>query len=196
MDERCIIPRSLLAEVIADASADPWLPARCRRVLDLCCGGGSLAVLAALAWPEMQVDAADISAHALEIARINVERHGLGERIRLLQGDGLAACAGERYDLILCNPPYVNAESMANLPPEYAAEPTLALAGGADGMDFIRPLMARAAAHLNEGGVLLLEIGHEREHFEAAFPQLAPVWLPTSAGCEQVLLFTRDTLPQ
>ena len=196
VDERCIIPRSLLAEVIADASADPWLPAECRRVLDLCCGGGSLAVLAALAWPEMQVDAADISAEALEIARINVERHGLQERIRLLQGDGLAACAGERYGLILCNPPYVNAESMASLPPEYAAEPPLALAGGADGMDFIRPLLARAAEHLTEGGVLLLEIGNEREHFEAAFPQLSPVWLPTSAGCEQVLLLTRDELLQ
>ena len=130
------------------------------------------------------------------MGRINVERHGLQQRIRLLQGDGLAACAGERYDLILCNPPYVNSESMASLPPEYAAEPPLALAGGADGMDFIRPLIARAAAHLNEGGVLLLEIGNEREHFEAAFPQLAPVWLPTSAGCEQVLLLTREALPQ
>lgn len=196
VDERCIIPRSLLAEVIADASADPWLPAECRRVLDLCCGGGSLAVLAALAWPEMQVDAADISEAALEVARINVERHGLHERIRLLQGDGLAACGSERYDLILCNPPYVNAESMAHLPPEYTAEPALALAGGADGMDFIRPLLAGAARHLNAGGVLLLEIGHEREHFEAAFPHLAPVWLHTSAGCEQVLLLTRDALPQ
>ena len=128
------------------------------------------------------------------MARINVERHGLGERIHLQQGDGLAACAGERYGLILCNPPYVNSASMAALPPEYAAEPAMALAGGADGMDFIRPLLASAAEHLTDGGVLLLEIGHEREHFEAAFPQLSPVWLPTSAGCEQVLLLTRDEL--
>ena len=194
VDERCIVPRSLLAEVIADASIDPWLPADCRHALDLCGGGGSLAILAALAWPDMQIDAVDISADALEVARINVARHSLQARIHLLAGDGLAACGNACYGLIICNPPYVNDESMARLPPEYAAEPPLALAGGADGMDFIRPLIANAAQHLSEGGALLLEIGHEREHFEAAFPHLAPVWLDTSAGIGQVLLLPRDEL--
>ncbi|HNR82832.1 50S ribosomal protein L3 N(5)-glutamine methyltransferase [Ottowia sp.] len=193
VDARAIVPRSLIAELIADGGIDPWLSERTRRVLDLCTGNGSLAVLAALAWPEVQVDAADLSRDALAVARLNVERHGLQQRIRLIESDGLAACPGP-YDLIVCNPPYVNAASMAALPPEFRAEPALALAGGADGMDFIRPLLRQAPAHLNAGGVLVLEIGHERAHFDAAFPQLQPVWLDTSAGDAQVLLLTRETL--
>ena len=193
VDARAIVPRSLIAELIADGGIDPWLSERTRRVLDLCTGNGSLAVLAALAWPEVQVDAADLSRDALAVARLNVERHGLQQRIRLIESDGLAACPGP-YDLIVCNPPYVNAASMAALPPEYRAEPALALAGGADGMDFIRPLLRQAPAHLNAGGVLVLEIGHERAHFDAAFPQLQPVWLDTSAGDAQVLLLTREAL--
>ncbi len=193
VDARAIVPRSLIAELIADGGIDPWLSERTRRVLDLCTGNGSLAVLAALAWPEVQVDAADLSRDALAVARPNVERHGLQQRIRLIESDGLAACPGP-YDLIVCNPPYVNAASMAALPPEFRAEPALALAGGADGMDFIRPLLRQAPAHLNAGGVLVLEIGHERAHFDAAFPQLQPVWLDTSAGDAQVLLLTRETL--
>jgi len=147
--------------------------------------------LAALAWPEVEVRATDISADALAVARINVDRHGLAERITLAQGDGWAAAPG-RYDLVLCNPPYVNRGSMAALPPEYRAEPALALDGntdgGSDGMDFIRRLLADAPAHLNDGALLVLEIGHEREHFERAFPRLPVVWLPTSAGDDQVLL--------
>jgi ribosomal protein L3 glutamine methyltransferase len=194
IDERAIVPRSLIAEVIADGTLDAWLSHTTRRVLDLCTGNGSLAVLAALAWPEVLVDAADLSADALAVARINVDRHDLGERIRLHQGDGLAAVPGRRYDLIVCNPPYVNAESMNALPAEYRAEPALALAGGADGMDFIRPLIAHAAEHLNEGGVLVLEIGHEAAHFEAAFPQLQFAFLPTSGGDDQVLLIERNAL--
>lgn len=193
VDARAIVPRSLIAELIADGGIDPWLSERTRRVLDLCTGNGSLAVLAALAWPEVQVDAADLSRDALAVARPNVERHGLQQRIRLIESDGLAACPGP-YDLIVCNPPYVNAASMAALPPEFRAEPALALAGGADGMDFIRPLLRQAPAHLNAGGVLVLEIGHERAHFDAAFPQLQPVWLDTSAGDAQVLLLTREAL--
>ncbi|NWG73372.1 MAG: 50S ribosomal protein L3 N(5)-glutamine methyltransferase [Rubrivivax sp.] len=194
VDERVIVPRSLIAEVIADGTLDAWLPPDTRRVLDLCTGNGSLAVLAAMAWPEVTVDAADLSADALAVARINVERHALQQRIRLLQGDGLAAVGDERYDLILCNPPYVDAPSMAALPPEYRAEPEIALAGGADGLDFVRVLLRDAAAHLNEHGVLVLEIGHERGHFERAFPRLEPVWLPTSAGDDQVLLLVREAL--
>ncbi len=194
VDERTIVPRSLIAELIADGTLDAWLTDRTRAVLDLCTGNGSLAVLAAMAWPEVHVDAADLSADALAVARLNVERHGLADRITLRQGDGLAAVGHRRYDLILCNPPYVNSASMATLPAEYRAEPTLALSGGADGMDFVRPLLAQAAAHLADGGVLVLEIGHEAKHFEAAFPRLEFAWLPTSGGDDQVLLITREAL--
>ena len=162
-------------------------------MLDLCTGNGSLAVLAAMAWPEAAVDAADISPEALAVARINVDRHGLQERIRLVQSDGLRSVAGP-YDLILCNPPYVNAAGMAQLPAEYRAEPALALAGGADGMDFVRALLREAPAHLQPQGVLVLEIGNERDHFETAFPRLEAVWLETSAGEDQVLLVTRESL--
>ena len=193
VDERAIVPRSLIAECIADGTVDPWLFDPTRRVLDLCTGNGSLAVLAALAWPGVQVAAADLSADALAVARINVERHGLQARITLIESDGLAACPGP-YELILCNPPYVNAASMAALPPEYRAEPALALAGGADGMDFVRALLRDAPARMAEGAVLVLEIGHERAHFDAAFPRLNPVWLDTSAGGDQVLLLTREDL--
>lgn len=193
VDERAIVPRSLIAEPLADGTIDAWLSARTARVLDLCTGNGSLAVLAALAWPEVVVDASDLSADALAVARRNVERHGLGDRITLVQGDGFAALPG-RYDLILCNPPYVNAASMAALPPEYRAEPALALAGGADGMDFVRRLLHEAPAHMTDEAVLVLEIGHERVHFESAFPRLEVAWLPTSAGDDQVLLVTRAAL--
>ncbi|MEO6278158.1 50S ribosomal protein L3 N(5)-glutamine methyltransferase [Roseateles sp.] len=193
IDERAIVPRSFIAELIVDAGIDPWLHPDSRRVLDLCTGNGSLAVLAAMAWPDVEVDALDIDTNALAVAKLNVERHNLALRIRLLQGDGLAAAQGP-YDLILCNPPYVNSTSMAALPAEYRAEPELALAGGSDGMDFIRELLRAAPAALNEHGVLVLEIGNEREHFEAAFPTLETVWLETSAGEDQVLLVTKETL--
>ncbi len=198
VDERCIVPRSLIAELIADGTLDAWLGEPTQRVLDLCTGNGSLAVLAALAWPEVKVDATDLSPDALAVALLNVERHELDDRIALMQGDGLAAVAGRRYDLILCNPPYVSRDSMAALPPEYRAEPALALdgntRGGSDGMDFIRPLITTAANALAERGVLVLEIGHEAAHFEAAFPQLEFAYLPTSGGDDQVVLITREAL--
>jgi ribosomal protein L3 glutamine methyltransferase len=201
VDERVIVPRSLIAEPLADGTLDVWLKPDTQRVLDLCTGCGSLAVLAALAWPEVVVDASDISADALAVARSNVDRHGLAHRITLHQGDGLAALdVAQRgaYDLILCNPPYVNRRAMAELPPEFLAEPALALdgntEGGDDGMDFVRRLMAQAHSALNPGGVLVLEVGHEREHFETAFRRLSAVWLPTSAGDDQVLLITREAL--
>jgi len=220
VDERAIVPRSFIAELLADGTIDPWLsepsaaPGRPKqasapsggsaahevasvgaspRVLDLCTGNGSLAVLAAMAYPDVSVVGADISPDALAVARINVAKHQLGERITLVESDGLAAVPG-RFDLILCNPPYVNAESMAALPAEYQAEPALALAGGADGMDFVRRLLHDAPAHMNPQAVLVLEIGHERAHFEAAFPQLEVIWLATSAGDDQVLLVTREAL--
>lgn len=193
VDERVIIPRSLIAELLADASIDPWLGEHTHRVLDLCTGNGSLAVLAAITYPDVVVEAADISLDALAVARINVDRHHLDSRITLVESDGLAACAGE-YDLILCNPPYVNAASMAALPPEFRAEPGLALAGGSDGMDFIRGLIQNAARHMSENAVLVLEIGNERENFERAFPTLEPLWFETSSGADQVLLLTREQL--
>ena len=215
VDERAIVPRSLIAEVLAEGTIDIWLSDQTRHVLDLCTGNGSLAVLAAMAWPEVQVVGADLSPDALAVARINVDKHGLADRITLVESDGLAAFAAsynapqttqstaqphlpQQFDLILCNPPYVNADSMATLPPEFLAEPAMALsgnaAGGADGMDFIRPLLAQAPAHMTANGVLVLEIGHERPFFEAAFPDLEPIWLSTSAGDDQVLLLTRDKL--
>jgi ribosomal protein L3 glutamine methyltransferase len=193
VDERTIVPRSFIAELLADGSIDPWLSDRTHQVLDLCTGNGSLAVLAAMAYPEVAVDAADLSAEALEVARINVDKHQLVNRIRLLQSDGLAALPGP-YDLILCNPPYVNAQSMAQLPPEYRAEPDLALAGGPDGMDFIRSLLRDAPSRMSDEAVLVVEIGNEREHFEAAFPRLEAVWLETSAGHDQVLLLTKEAI--
>jgi ribosomal protein L3 glutamine methyltransferase len=196
VDERTIVPRSLIAEVLCEGAIDPWLEAAgvlAPQVLDLCTGNGSLAVLAALCWPEAQVEGTDLSAEALAVAQLNVRRHALQARVTLQQGDGLHAAMGP-YDLILCNPPYVNQTSMQALPPEYRAEPALALDGGADGMDFIRPLMAQAPAYLRPGGVLVLEIGHERVHCEAAFQALSPLWLSTSAGDDQVLLLTREGL--
>ena len=197
VDERVIIPRSLIAELLDDGSIDDWLSDETRRVLDLCTGNGSLAVLAAMTYPEVVVDAADISLEALAVARINVDRHQLGSRITLIASDGLANCPGG-YDLVLCNPPYVNAASMAALPAEFQAEPGLALSGnmhgGSDGMDFIRSLFLTVAAQMNENAVLVLEIGNERKNFERAFPRLEPFWFETSAGPDQVLLLTREQL--
>jgi ribosomal protein L3 glutamine methyltransferase len=193
IDERAIVPRSFIAELLVDGSIDYWLGEHTRQVLDLCTGNGSLAVLAAMTYPDTSIDAADLSTTALEVAAINVARHALDARITLLTSDGLKDVRGP-YDLILCNPPYVNAQSMSALPAEYRAEPELALAGGNDGMDFIRSLLRDAPAAMNERGVLVLEIGNERAHFEAAFPLLEVVWLETSAGEDQVLLVTREAL--
>lgn len=193
VDPRAIVPRSFIAELIAEGGIDPWLTESTRQVLDLCTGNGSLAVLAAMAYPDVQVTGADISADALAVARINVEKHGLQDRIALVESDGLGACPGP-FDLVLCNPPYVNAQSMGTLPAEYRAEPELALAGGVDGMDFVRTLLRDLPSRLTPAGVLVLEIGNERAHFEAAFPQLETVWLSTSAGDDQVLLLTYESL--
>ncbi|MGE4242614.1 50S ribosomal protein L3 N(5)-glutamine methyltransferase [Ramlibacter sp.] len=193
VDERVIVPRSFIAELLADGAFDAWLSEATRHVLDLCTGNGSLAVLAAMAWPEVEIDAADISGDALEVARINVDRHAMQSRIHLRRSDGLRSLPGP-YDLILCNPPYVNAGSIAALPSEYRAEPEIALAGGEDGMDFVRALLRDAPSRMSPQGVLVLEIGNERAHFEAAFPRLEVVWLETSAGEDQVLLVTREAL--
>ncbi len=199
VDERAIVPRSLIAEVLANGSIDPWLHPDTTHVLDLCTGNGSLGALAALAFPDVRVLGLDISSEALEVARINIDLHGLQQRMQVMLSDGLQQASQHLpsegvFDLILCNPPYVNAQSMSELPQEFKAEPALALAGGTDGMDFVRQLLKDAPAHMREHAVLVLEIGHERAYFEAAFPTLDVVWLSTSAGDDQVLLITRDAL--
>jgi ribosomal protein L3 glutamine methyltransferase len=193
VDERAIVPRSLIAEVLADGTIDAWLSDQTRCVLDLCTGNGSLAVLSALAWPEVQVTGADISIDALAVARMNVDRHGLRDRITLIESDGLSALPGP-FDLIVCNPPYVCQARMDALPAEYRAEPELALAGGVDGMDFVRQLFKDAPSRMSEDAVLVLEIGNEADHFWASFPRLEVAWLGTSAGDNQVLVVTRDAL--
>ena len=197
VDERVIVPRSLIAEVLVQRLLDPWMPRRAGFALDLCTGSAGLAVLAAQRYPDLRIDASDLSALALQVAAINLQRHGLESRIRLIECDGLPQLSQRStalYDLILCNPPYVNRQSMAVLPAEYRAEPQMALDGGADGMDFIRPLLAQAAQAMQEGAVLVLEVGHEREHFERAFPRLQPLWLQTSGGIDQVLLLEKSQL--
>ena len=197
IDERSIVPRSLIAELLADGEGtgilDAWLTDHTRSVLDLCTGNGSLAVIAAMAYPEIVVDASDISPDALAVARINVERHRLGSRITLLESDLYTNVRGP-YDLIVCNPPYVNARSMAALPAEYNAEPALALAGGDDGMDLVRRVVREASSHMTADAVLVLEIGNERRHFDRAFPRLEVAWLETSAGDNQVVVATRAAL--
>jgi ribosomal protein L3 glutamine methyltransferase len=151
--------------------------------------------LAALAYPDITVQGLDLSKDALAVAQINIARHGLEERMTLLESDGLAQADG-LFDLILCNPPYVNSQSMSELPAEFQSEPALALAGGKDGMDLIRQLLRDAPAHMREQAVLVLEIGHERAYFESAFPFLDVVWLSTSAGDDQVLLLTRQAITE
>ena len=197
VDARTIVPRSFVAELLADGESegilDAWLTDETRSVLDLCTGNGSLAVIAALAYPEVQVDATDISADALAVARINVDRHKLANRITLIECDLFERAHGP-YDLIVCNPPYVNTRSMQALPAEYQAEPALALAGGEDGMDLVRRILRDAPEHMTPDAVLVLEIGNERAHFEHAFRRLEVAWLDTSAGADQVLLATRKAL--
>lgn len=196
VDQRVIVPRSPIAELLMN-QLSPWVvdPYEVTGILDLCTGSGCLAIIAAHQFPEAFVDATDISKDALDVALINVDQHGLKDRLNLHHGslfDPLPVSA--QYDLIISNPPYVNSESMAKLPPEYRHEPTLALAGGDDGMDIVRTIIEQAPAHLRENGLLLIEIGHERPFFEAAFPELEPVWLDTAEASDQILLLTKEQL--
>ena len=193
VDERSIVPRSFIAELIAEGAFDAWLSETSHAFLDLCTGNGSLAVLCAMAYPEIAVTGADISKDALAVAKINVDQHQLSHRIQLVESDGLQGLT-QSFDCIVCNPPYVCEASMQGLPAEFKAEPLLALAGGTDGMDFIRQLFIDLPDRMNHKAILILEIGNEREHFEAAFPRLEAVWLETSAGEDQVLLLTKEAL--
>jgi ribosomal protein L3 glutamine methyltransferase len=197
VDERTIVPRSFIGELLENG-LDPWVPeaAETSQLLELCTGSGCLAVLMAHAYPNTDIDAVDLSPDALAVARRNVDDHGLAERIALFKGDLYAPLpAGRQYDAIFTNPPYVNEGSMQALPPEYLAEPRMALAGGDDGMDVVRRIISGARAHLRPGGVLIVEIGNERANVEAAFADLEIVWLPTSAGDDQVFLIEYDALP-
>jgi ribosomal protein L3 glutamine methyltransferase len=195
--EQSIVPRSWIAELIVNGSLEPWLPAD-GKALDLCTGNGSLAILLALSCPDIHVSACDISMPALSVAARNVDRHGLNSQVELLDGDLWNALPEPNednlFDLIICNPPYVNTNSMSALPAEYHAEPALALAGGEDGMDLIRRIIALAPDYLSERGAILLEIGNEYENFKKAFPQIPAIWMEVSAGDEQVLLIQAQDL--
>ncbi len=190
-----IIPRSFIAELIVNESLESWLPAD-GKVLDLCTGNGSLAVLMALCYPDLQVVASDLSLPALALAARNLDRHQLSDRIELLHGDLWEPIAQQdlRFDLIICNPPYVNEQSMQVLPEEYHAEPREALAGGSDGMDLIRRITHSAGEYLHERGALVLEIGNEYDHFQKAFGHLSPIWMEVSAGDRQVCLIEAEDL--
>ncbi|MFD1556395.1 50S ribosomal protein L3 N(5)-glutamine methyltransferase [Paraburkholderia silviterrae] len=196
VDERVIVPRSFIGELLEDG-LQPYVedPEQVSAVLELCTGSASLAILAAHAFPNADVDAVDLSAPALEVAARNVHEHGLDERISLFEGDLYAPLPERRYDVIITNPPYVNAESMQALPPEYRHEPEMALAGGVDGMDIVRRIIGEARNWLTDEGVLVVEIGNERAHVEAAFGGLELVWLSTSAGDDQVFLIQAADLP-
>ena len=195
--EQSIVPRSWIAELIVDGSLEPWLPAD-GKALDLCTGNGSLAILLALTCPDIHVSACDISLPALAVASRNLDRHSLTSQIELFEGDLWDALPEPHednlFDLIICNPPYVNTNSMNALPAEYHAEPALALAGGHDGMDLIRKIIAGAPDYLSERGAILIEIGNEYEHFKKAFPQIPVIWMEVSAGDEQVLLIQAEDL--
>ncbi len=195
--EQSIVPRSWIAELIVNGSLETWLPAD-GNALDLCTGNGSLAILLALSCPDIHVTACDISMPALSVASRNLDRHGLSNQVELLSGDLWDALEEpndeNRFDLIVCNPPYVNSSSMNSLPAEYHAEPALALAGGDDGMDLIRRIIAAAPDYLTDRGAILIEIGNEYEHFKKAFPQIPAIWMEVSAGEEQVLLIQAEDL--
>ena len=178
-DRRALIPRSFIGDMLADGVLPIGDAGRIKRVLDLCTGSGCLAILAALTFPRARIDAADLSAGALALARRNVASHRLGDRIALHRGDLFAPLQGRRYDLILSNPPYVDAQAMAKLPPEYRHEPRMALAAGDDGLDLVRRILAEAPRHLSKHGALICEIGRGRAKLEAAFPRLPFLWLDT-----------------
>ncbi|KXB32680.1 protein-(glutamine-N5) methyltransferase, ribosomal protein L3-specific [Dechloromonas denitrificans] len=196
VDERVIVPRSFIAELLQE-QLTPWIddPWAVESALDLCTGSGCLAILTALAFPEAQVDAVDLSKDAISVAERNVADYHLTERVELIQSDAFSQLDGKRYDLIISNPPYVNAESVAALPPEYLHEPEMALGSGDDGLDFTRIILREAKKHLTANGILVVEIGHNRDELEATYPTLPFTWLDTAAGDEYVFLLHAADLP-
>jgi len=196
VDQRVIVPRSYFAELLENGFA-PWIEdaQAVGTALDLCTGSGCLAILMANAFPNAAVDAIDISADALAVAHRNIADYGLDDRVQAIESDLFAAVEGKRYDLILCNPPYVTTAAMDALPAEYRHEPALALAAGTDGLDVVRRILGEARDHLNPGGILAIEVGHNQELVEAAFPGLPAVWLDTEHAEGKVFLVMRDDLP-
>lgn len=196
VDPRVIVPRSFFAELLEDGFS-PWVddPDAVGSVLDMCTGSGCLAILMAYAFPNSNVVGADLSDEALEVAQINVTDYGLEDRVELVKTDVFSALQGRRFDLILSNPPYVTDESMDALPAEFLHEPRMALAAGEDGLDVVHRLIAESAAHLNPGGLLAVEVGHNRHLVEAAFPDLPFNWLSTRGGDDMVFLLRREDLP-
>lgn len=194
VDRRVIVPRSFIAELLRER-LDPWVQRPVRRVLDLCTGSGCLAILAAYAFPDARIDASDDSRAALAVALRNVTLHGLQQRVHLVRSDLFAALAQRRYDLILCNPPYVTSARMRRLPSEYRHEPRRALAGGTDGLEVVRRVLREAPRHLRPRGVLVCEIGHNRPALERSYPRTPFLWPETSAGPDHVFLLARDEFP-
>lgn len=195
VDERVIVPRSYIAELLFDADF-PYLPERnkVRSALDLCTGSGCLAILLAKRYRKAQVDATDLSTAALEVAAINVKRHRLQKRTRLLISNYFSKLAQRRYDVILSNPPYVRSSKMRTLPREYKSEPAMSLTAGRDGLDALRVILTQAARHLNPGGVLVVECGHARKLVERTWPHLPLLWAETSGGDDCVFILTREEL--
>lgn len=195
VDERVIVPRSYIAELISERF-EPWLnhPARVHHALDLCTGSGCLAILLARAFPRARVDAVDLSAPALAVARRNIARYRLGRRIEPVKSDLFSNISRRRYDLIISNPPYVTAATMRRLPPEYRHEPAMALAGGGDGFELVDSILQQAAHHLTPQGMLVVEIGHHRRRLETAYPRLPFAWPETSGGDDCVFVLSRDDL--
>ena len=197
VDQRVIVPRSYIAELLRDR-LQPWLSARSapRAILDLCTGSGCLAIIAAHIFPRAQVDGVDLSRAALAVARRNVREHYLTARVQLHQSDLFSGLAGRRYSLILTNPPYVRETVMRKLPAEFRQEPALALHGGHDGLDLVRRIFAAAPAHLEPRGWLVMEVGHNRQRVERAFPRLPFIWAETSGGDDCILLLQKEALPR
>lgn len=195
VDERVIVPRSYFAELLEDGFS-PWIDDAMdvTTALDLCTGSGCLAIVMAHAFPQARIDAIDLSAEALSIARRNIADYGLEDQVEAIESDLFAAVSDRRYDLIISNPPYVTAEAMAALPPEYRHEPTLALAAGEDGLDVVRRILAAAPDHLQPGGVLAVEVGHNRDIVDAAFPNLPLIWIDTDSAEGKVFLLRREDL--
>ena len=193
VDERVVVPRSFIAELLRDRLR-PWISQPIHRALDLCTGSGCLAILLALAFPRARIDATDISRAALAVARKNVRAYRLGRRVKLARADLFSGIGRHRYDLIVANPPYVGAAAMRKLPPEYRREPRIALAGGADGLAFVRRILDRAAEFLRPGGWLVVEVGHNRSRVERAFPRIPFIWVEVSGGDDCVFLLSHEGL--
>ena len=195
VDDRVIVPRSFIAELLP-AQLVPWVesPAKVKRILDMCTGSGCLAILLALAFPDAEVDAVDVSPDALQVAARNVEDYALKHRVNLIESNLFEKIEATRYDLIISNPPYVDQASMLKLPKEYRQEPELALAGGVDGLDIVRKLLRQSRSQLARGGKLVIELGHNRAALEAAYPEMPFTWLSVSGGDDLVFLINQDQL--